>query len=318
MRIDLRSVRFGTALLVAALVAFSGPTSAFAEDPIASDVDVSEVSDYVGVWKIGFDVMGNIIELFLTIADVDGKVGATLDSERQPEALAITTIALAEEAEGLTMSSELTFGGSFKIDINLNVHMEGDTLAGDISDKGGIFKGTFEGEKMTQEDLDSVQGRRPAPTEARLTVDGKRVRIAFANLKTDSVDWETFENLKEGEVFQFTTSRATKIYTDLDLGFGDVVIKKENMGPNYPGVYSLWLKRVGDGWHLVFNSQSDIWGTRYHAEYDVAEIPLAFSTADGEPVEKFVVTLEQEGDNEAIMTIRWGTAQWTATAALIQ
>ena len=75
---------FVAALLVAAVSPF-----AYGEEPIASDLAVSEVPDYVGTWILTMEIMGREMELFLTIADVDGKVGATLDSERSPEPLAI-------------------------------------------------------------------------------------------------------------------------------------------------------------------------------------------------------------------------------------
>lgn len=307
-----------TAIAVVALGLMGTAPSSFAEDPIASEVAVSDVSDYIGIWKVSFDVMGNEISLFLNIADVGGKIGATLDSEQQPEPLAISSINRDAETEGLAMSSELVFGGSFKIDINLNVHMEGGVLAGDIADKGGLLSATFEAEKLNQEDVDSVQGRRPDPTEARLTVDGKRIRIAFADLKMGTSDWDLFQEVKDGEIFQFTLSRATKIYTDLDLDFDGVIVKKENVAPDYPGVYSLWLKRVGDGWSLVFNEQSDIWGSRHMAEHDVAEVPLTVTKLEGDPQEKFIISLDKVGDREATLSLTWGTMVWSAKASLGQ
>ena len=169
---------------------------------------------------------------------------------------------------------------------------------------------------MTEEELDSVQGKRPDPTETRLNIDGKKIRIGFANLEMGSSDWDLFQNVADGEIYTFTLSRATKIYTDFDMSFGDTVIKAGNMAADYPGVYSVWLKKVGDGWSLVFNEQPDIWGTRHKPEHDVAEVPLALGEIDGEPQEKFVIELEQEGDDAGTLTLRWGTHEWTAKFTL--
>jgi hypothetical protein len=89
------------------------------------------------------------------------------------------------------------------------------------------------------------------------------------------------------------------------------------MAPDYPGVYSVWMKKVGDGWSLVFNSQPDIWGSRHKAEFDVYEVPLTVSKLDGDPSEKYVVGLEKDGDN-ALLTLNWGDQQWSANFEIIQ
>ena len=313
----LKSARIFSVIVVVGLAAGVVSTTVVqAEDPIASTLEVSSYSEYIDLWKLTIEVMGRELELFMNIADVDGKVGATLDSAQSAEPLAISEI-LAAEGGGLDMSSELKFGGSFTIDILINLKREGDGLTGRIRDKGGIFDAEIVGTPASKEELDSVQGRRPAPTEARLTIDGKRIRVAFASLEMGSSDWDLFQNVKDGEVFQFTLSRATKIYTDYDLAFGDVVVENENMAENYPGVYSVWLRKVGDGWNLVFNSQSDIWGTRHLSEFDVYEVPLTISKVDGEPSEKFLVKLEETGDG-GTLKLFWGDTQWSAAFSVSQ
>lgn len=308
---SLRSRFVCSASVVLGLAAgFMVAPAVHAEEPIPSDVEASEFSDFIDLWKLTIEVLGQKMELFLDITDVDGKVGATLDSAQSAEPLAIEEI-LAGEDGGLDMNSQLKFGGTFTIDIMINLVFDDGNLSGRIRDKGGIFDTDLVGQPASQEELDSVQGRRPAPTEARLTIDGKKIRIAFANLKMGSSDWDLFEQLEDGEVFQFTLSRATKIYTDHDLAFGDVVVEKENMAKDYPGVYSVWLKKAGDGWLLVFNSQADIWGSRYLSEHDVYEVPLALSKVEGEPVEKFLVKLE-ESDGGGTLRLLWGDTQWSA------
>ena len=35
----------------------------------------------------------------------------------------------------------------------------------------------------------------------------------------------------------------------------------ENLTPGFAGMYGVWLKRVGDGWHVVFNYDARASGT---------------------------------------------------------
>lgn len=304
------------AAIIALACAVSLCPGAHAERAIATQLSTGEAQDFLGTWRLSIEVMQRKIDLFLAIVDVSGKVGATLDSERQPEPLAISEIAKSPEG-GLDMNSELSFGPSFKLSINIALKLEGDKLAGRLKDKGGIFDAPVVGTKMTPEELAAVQGRRPSATEARANYDGKRIRIAFADLKQGTSDWDLFQKVADGQVYAFTMSRATKMYTDLDLKFGDVLVKKENVAPNYPGVYSVWMKKAGDGWKLVFNNQPDIWGTRHLAEFDAAEVPLTESKVTGPPADKFKVELAQTPAGGTLRLV-WGDTKWEANYDLAQ
>ncbi len=301
---------------IALVCAVSLSPMARAEKAAATQLATSEAQDFLGTWRLSIEVMQRKIDLFLTIVDVGGKVGATLDSERQPEPLAISEIAKTPEG-GLDMNSELSFGPSFKLSINIALKLEAGQLTGRIKDKGGIFDAPLLGTKMTPEEIKAVQGNRPSATEARANYDGKRIRIAFADIKQGTSDWELFQKVAEGQVYGYTLSRATKMYTDLDLKFGDVVVKKENVAPNYPGVYSLWMKKSGDGWKLVFNNQPDIWGTRHLDEHDAAEIPLTESKVTGPPAEKFKIELAQTPAGGTLRLL-WGDRKWEANYDLVQ
>ncbi len=288
-----------------------------AEQPVATALDSSEAGDYMGAWKLELEVMSRKLEMYLTISDVGGKTGATLDSQQQPEPLAISEIAKTPEG-GLDMNSELSFGPNFKLTINIALKLENGGLTGRIKDKGGIFDTSLVGTRMSEEEQQALARRqRAAGSEARANYNGKRIRIAFADLTQGSKDWELFEKVEDGQVYEFTLSRATKMYTDLNLKFGDVVVKKENQAPDYPGVYSLWLKKVGDGWNLVFNSQPDIWGTRHLAEFDAAEIPLTVSKVDGTPVKKFKIEIAQVPTGGTLRLL-WGDTKWEAPFQLAQ
>lgn len=311
-RITLKN-RLGLAAVAFLTAALALP--AVAEEPIATALDVADAKDYLGIWNVKIEVMGNELELILTLADVDGKTGATLDSAQQAEPLAIPEISKTDDG-GLELSGELKFGESFSLDIIINIVRDGDGLGGHIKDKGGIFSADLVGTAMSQEDVDGVQGRRPDATEARLNIGGKRIRIGFANISMGTSDWDLFQKVGDGEVFTFTLSRATKMYTDLNIAFGDTVVKAGNVADDYPGVYSLWLKKTGDGWSLVFNELPDIWGTRHDTKHDVAEVPLTLAEVDGEPQEKFLIELEQDGDEAGTIKLRWGSHEWSAPFAL--
>jgi len=191
----------------AAVVLLVGATilcpSGYAEKATPSALDTAAAKDYLGAWKLSIEVMGNKVDLYLSIEDVGGKVGATLDSERQPEPLAISEIASAPEG-GLDMNSELSFGPSFKLSINIALKLENGGLTGRIKDKGGIFDAPLVGTKLTeQEQSDLARRQRAAGTEARANYNGKRIRIAFADLAQGSSDWDLFQKVRTA---RFTNS----------------------------------------------------------------------------------------------------------------
>ncbi len=104
--------------------------------------------------------------------------------------------------------------------------------------------------------------------------------------------------------------------TDFDQQFCDTVIETENIIEDYPGVYSLWLKKTGSEWSLIFNSQPDIWGTLRKPEYDVAEILLVHSKAPQQS-EKYIVALDGTSDG-GVLKMAWGEYQWTAPFKIVQ
>lgn len=314
-----QSYRRYVALGVCIVVGLVPALGSVSEEPVASDLDTSGVAEYVGTWQLSLDLMGNTIELFLAVYDMDGKIGATLDSQQQAEPLTIDEILPRSDGNaGLEMNSKLKFGPSFTIDVRFLMTLEDDELVGTIAERSSsLFSAPFVGVKKDPNELELVQGRRPNPTETRISFEGKKIRITFADLDLDSDDYKSFEEVKDGEIFTFTSSRATKLFTDTDIAFGDNVVKTANVAPDYPGVYSLWLKKVGSGWHLVFNEQPDIWGTRHDPASDVAEIPLELTESD-EEFTSFRVKLEKDGDDAARIKMNWGSQQWEAAFAVTQ
>lgn len=195
------------------------------------------------------------------------------------------------------------------------VSFDGDALTGSITEKSGVFTAELTGRRKTADDEGVEQGKRPRPTAAKLTLEGKKISVAFGNIKADSEDWKRLQEVKDGAIFTYTTARATKLYTDADLRFGEVLLKAENVAKDYPGVYSLWLKKSGGEWWLVFNEEPDIWGSQHRPEADVAEIPLTLSTADEEKPD-LLIELVKEGDKGGVFRMVWGTQVWSAKFAL--
>ncbi|MFP6581050.1 MAG: DUF2911 domain-containing protein [Candidatus Hydrogenedentota bacterium] len=304
------------ACVVMAVTVLTFAPQAQAEDPVATELSVSGVEDWVGLWKVTTEIMDREFILFLNIAEVEGKLGATLDMEGNPEPRAFASMAKTEN--GIELDGELLFMGSIKVEINMKLQFDDENVIyGVVKNPGGFFESPLTGEPLTQVELDSVQGKRRAPTEAQIRVGKKTVRLAFSGLERDSVEWDQLQNTKDGEIFQFTLHRAMKIYTEFDLTHGDTTIKKENFAPDYPGVYSVWLKKVAGGWSLVFNSQPDIWGSRHNAEFDEYEVPMTVSTVEGDPAETYRVEMEQDGDN-ANLDMFWGDQKWSTTFEIVQ
>ena len=315
------SKKTACARIVAALLTVSCALTTpgvWAEEAVASDIDTADAQDFLGIWLLKLDFMGREIEFYLRVVDLDGKLGATLDSEKQPEAQAIDDITKLED--GLNFVYNMTFGGGGRgILVDLATRIDGDGLVGHLRERtSALFEADFVGIAQTQEDLDSVQGKRPNPTDTKLRLPGKKmIRITFSDLELDTDDHQRLLDVQDGDVFKFTSARATKLFTDVDLLFGETRIKQGNMAENYPGVYSLWLKRVGDGWHLVFNEQPDIWGTRYDPSADIAEIALTSSKSE-ESTDVVVVKLEETGDNAGRIRMAWGQQVWTADFTMEQ
>ena len=138
----------------------------------------------------------------------------------------------------------------------------------------------------------------------------KNVSIVYnIALKTSGPDFAALEKLGVGEVLPITMAVPPKLKTDLNLAFGETVIKTENISKGYPGVYSLWLKKTAAGWSLVFNGRADVWGTMYDSKADAAEVALTHETAA-----QATDALKMAIEGEAAKTLRiiWGTHAWTA------
>lgn len=302
-----------SAILVTVAMLIPAFTPAHAEDPIKTTLDASEARNFLGVWDVAMDMMGRTMNFTMTVVDLDGKAGASFDSERQAEAVAVEEMEMLEDGS-LKLMYDMPFG-SQTFSLSVVAELTEDGLEGIISEASGLFEAPFVATEAFDDPETRVQRRRNrqiAATAANLRFEGEKIRITFAALKTDSKDFEHFQNLADGEVFEYVGGRAAKILTDLDMHFGDTVIKQGNAHESYPGVYSIWLKKSGDGWKLLFNEEADVWGTMYNPEVTVAEVDVVEVKSE-ETAETHKITMEN-GDAEDIgkIIIHWGDKQYIA------
>ena len=168
-----------------------------------------------------------------------------------------------------------------------------------------------EAQEVQEQEAEAAQQqrRRRGPNKAKIEFNGKDVVVQYGDWTVDGADYANIGNTALGKPIEATLNAALKLITDWDLRFGeDTLIKKENVAKNYPGVYSLWIKKTAEGWSLAFNEKADVWGTMYDPEADVAEIPIGYKDVE-EPNDKMEITLEDR-DGGAVLTISWGKHQW--------
>lgn len=155
-----------------------------------------------------------------------------------------------------------------------------------------------------------ARSRRGAFDTTELTLSGERsIELRFDQPTIEDPAYAAIQSPVEGEIVQFVRSRPLKLKTPVDLRFGDTLVEAHNHGPEYPGVYSLWLRNVGGQWRLVFNHLADVWGTQHDPAEDAAEVPLETAAA-AEPVKSFTAELEP-AEGGGVLRLAWGTSVWT-------
>ena len=97
-------------------------------------------------------------------------------------------------------------------------------------------------------------------------------------------------------IWRTGANAATQLRTDVDLNIGGTTVPA--------GIYSLWTRTTSRGYELIINKQAGQWGTEYHADRDLARLPLREGSV-GTPVERFTIALDPPG----ALTMTWGTKQ---------
>jgi hypothetical protein len=282
----------------------------------ASNLDTSSMGSYIGAWDLAMNVGGRDLSVTLEFLDVDGKVGALFLSPFNPEPEKISEISLSEEGTRLAFDASMR-GQSVPTEIWITRASE--TLEGTFSAMGGALKADFLGTR-TDKDLvaklagvnasTSSKSRGGGTRQAKTAISGNEIKVRYTAMKGESTSFETLANLKDGEIFSYTDGRTIKLFSDADIVFGDTTLKTENAADDYPGVYSLWLKRSGDGWSLVANSHADILGSQHDPAADVAEFPVSMSSSNEETY-PLAIEIEEAG-NGGVLKIAWGNSVWSA------
>ena len=113
---------------------------------------------------------------------------------------------------------------------------------------------------------------------------------------------DMLSQLKEGDFWRMGMNQATVLTTPVDLMFGATKVPK--------GSYSLWLKRQGDNFVLVFNSQTGQWGTSHDPSKDVYSVTLKKEALSG-PVETFTIDLKPAAKGGQF-SLSWGSTNLLA------
>ena len=145
------------------------------------------------------------------------------------------------------------------------------------------------------------------------TPDGARIQVLFEQeLGTDGVDFAALESIGDGDLVELTEGAVIRLRSEVPLRFGDTLIPTDNLAPDFPGSYGLWLRASGPGWTLVFNNEPDSWGTQHDPAFDAAEIDIDHT--HGGPYEErpLGVSLLPVGDDEGRLVIVWGQHVWAA------
>ncbi len=298
---------FLTALLLAGAALAQEPPP---EPASAERVDTAGIEPFLGEWVLEVLTQQGSLNSLITFADDDGKASADFYLARLADVV-IENVSRTET--GVLLKWNLDFGGQL-VPVEMELAREGEGLAGKL--EAGFFNADVKGvTKEAAEAAGIIVERQPIGDDddlalSRVEVDGQAIRLRVDRLEAPGPDYDKLESLAEGEVLGPVYGKPFKFWTDADLAFEDAEVAAHNHGPTYPGVYSLWLKREGSGWKLVFNHLADVWGTMHMAEHDAGETPLALRTL-AEPAEQTEGVLEMDGA-AGMLTIRWGTMEWSA------
>lgn len=293
------------ALAVAAVVPAVGRTVQEEEAAATegSTLTPEDVSPFLGYWMLSMDLNGNTVKMGLIVGGRGDVLRTTLVSPFGE--LDATNYRKEDEKFGFDLNGP--FG-----QLTIDTWMDGHVLRGHFANDSGELAADFTGEHS---DRIALQRFLAPDNETRIAKGDEMVRIRFAKPKTGEQAFQQLDTLAPGQVVQFVQFAVIKLTTDFNLEIGGLAVPKENIAPNYPGVYGLWLKRTDSGWALAVNEKADVWGTQYDPGADIGEVPLTVGTAE-QPSETLVAKL-QESEGTGTLSFVWGDRQWTTPIRLV-
>ena len=131
--------------------------------------------------------------------------------------------------------------------------------------------------QLNEAALVDPQGARVSVTFARTFPKGTSSQSAAgttrrAGLVVEGPDFGRLMSTRDGAVVELTEAPALRFSIDQAVRAGNVVLRPGNQTPGVAAAYSLWLKRAGAGWRLVFNQEPDVWGSQRDPKSDVGEV----------------------------------------------
>ena len=145
------------------------------------------------------------------------------------------------------------------------------------------------------------------------TPDGARIQVLFEQeLGTDGVDFAALESIGDGDLVELTEGAVIRLRSEVPLRFGDTLIPTDNLAPDFPGSYGLWLRASGPGWTLVFNNEPDSWGTQHDPAFDAAEVDIDHTHGGPYEDRPLGVSLVPAGSDAGRLVIVWGQHVWAA------
>jgi hypothetical protein len=132
-----------------------------------------------------------------------------------------------------------------------------------------------------------------------------------SGLVVDGPDFGRLMSTRDGAVVELTEAPALRLSIDQAVRVGKIVLRPGNQSADFPGAYSIWLKRVGSGWRLVFNNEPDVWGSQRDPKSDIGEVDLTY-TQGGEPSRPLGVSLQPTAADRWRMVLAWGPHEWAA------
>jgi hypothetical protein len=173
--------------------------------------------------------------------------------------------------------------------------------------------------QLNEAALVDAAGSRVSVTFARTFPKGTQAQSAAGTtrrpgLVVDGPDFARVMSTRDGAVVELTEAPALRLSIDGAVRSNQVVLRPGNQTPGFPGAYSVWLKRVGSGWRLVFNQEPDVWGSQRDPKSDVGEVELTYSKS-GDPARPLLVALVPTAADRWRMVFAWGPHEWAADFA---
>lgn len=345
MEIDIKGAKVGTES-EKALKDEIGKASSAGAAPDAPTLPVADAKGLLGDWVMTLDTPGGPATVVFNVKDVDGKTQAQLNLPPPMQSKTINDIKKTEEGWRLAFNFAM---GQQEFKLAMDAKRVGEGLEGQIADDSNVFVMQFKG--MTKKAAEAAglptaptapkrpqpgeagakpaegapkpaaaaegqaaapeggPSKRPSRGDAKLTLAGKNVSISYGRPSTKGKGYQQMNaGVKDGFVWRMGANNATKLKTDADLKFGATTIKA--------GSYSLWARRVGEGWSLIFNSKADVWGTQYDKASDVAEVPLKTSKGASD-VELMTIDLKEDA-GKGLFTLSWGPSVGTTAFTVAQ